>query len=165
MPTYVYRCRDCGRQFEHFEKMTSRVRTRKCPACGGRCERQISGGAGFLFKGEGFYITDYRSEEYRSKHKAESEKAAPAGDSAAERCCVSACAISFDWPMWWKPPVPFPIWHRCLSMPPIALWITIYGLGTVFRCIRIVRDDWWKQASLSLQWGSWADTNSITVPM
>ncbi len=84
MPTYVYRCRDCGRQFEHFEKMTSRVKTRKCPTCGGRAERQISGGAGFLFKGEGFYITDYRSAEYRSKHKAETEKAAPPSDTGAE---------------------------------------------------------------------------------
>ena len=75
MPTYVYRCRDCGRQFEHFEKMTSKTKSRKCPACGGRGERQISGGAGFLFKGEGFYITDYRSAEYRSKEKAEAGKA------------------------------------------------------------------------------------------
>ena len=84
MPTYVYRCRDCGRQVEHFEKMTSKGRSRKCPACGGRAERQISGGAGFLFKGEGFYITDYRSAEYRSRHKAESETAAPAGDGAGK---------------------------------------------------------------------------------
>jgi putative FmdB family regulatory protein len=84
MPTYVYRCRDCGREFEHFEKMTSRVKTRRCPACSGRGERQISGGAGFLFKGEGFYITDYRSDEYRSKHKAETEKAAPAVEPAAQ---------------------------------------------------------------------------------
>ena len=72
MPTYVYRCRSCGRQFEHLEKMSSRTKTRKCPACGGRAERQISGGAGFLFRGEGFYITDYRSAEYKSKEKAES---------------------------------------------------------------------------------------------
>ena len=78
MPTYVYRCRECGHQFEHFEKMTSKRRSRRCPVCGGRGERLISGGAGFLFKGEGFYITDYRSEEYRSKHKAETEKAEPA---------------------------------------------------------------------------------------
>ena len=78
MPTYVYRCRECGHQFEHFEKMTSKRRSRKCPVCGGRGERLISGGAGFLFKGEGFYITDYRSDEYRSKHKAETEKAEPA---------------------------------------------------------------------------------------
>ena len=89
MPTYVYRCRECGHQFEHFEKMSSKRRSRKCPVCGGRGERLISGGAGFLFKGEGFYITDYRSEEYRSKHKAETEKAEPAaagvdaGDSGA----------------------------------------------------------------------------------
>jgi putative FmdB family regulatory protein len=78
MPTYVYRCRDCDFQFEHFEKMTSQGRSRKCPACGGRGDRQISGGAGFLFKGEGFYTTDYRSEEYRSQHKAETEKPEPA---------------------------------------------------------------------------------------
>lgn len=74
MPTYVYRCPDCKRQFEHFEKMSSRTKTRKCPVCGGRCERQISGGAGFLFKGGGFYITDYRSAEYKSKEKAEAGK-------------------------------------------------------------------------------------------
>jgi putative FmdB family regulatory protein len=78
MPTYVYRCRDCDHLFEHFEKMTSTTRSRKCPACGGRGDRQISAGAGFLFKGEGFYTTDYRSEEYRSKHKADSDKAEPA---------------------------------------------------------------------------------------
>jgi putative FmdB family regulatory protein len=77
MPTYVYRCRECDHQFEHFEKMSSKRRSRKCPVCGGRADRVISGGAGFLFKGEGFYITDYRSEEYRSKQKAETEKAAP----------------------------------------------------------------------------------------
>lgn len=72
MPTYVYRCPDCGHQFEHFEKMSSRTKTRKCPVCGARAPRQISGGAGFLFKGEGFYITDYRSADYKSKEKAES---------------------------------------------------------------------------------------------
>ena len=83
MPTYVYRCRDCGRQFEHFEKMSSRTKTRRCPACGGRGERQISGGAGFLFRGEGFYITDYRSEDYRKKEKAESGAKEPAKAGAA----------------------------------------------------------------------------------
>ena len=72
MPTYIYRCRACGHEFEHVEKITSRRKTRRCPVCGERAERQISGGAGFLFKGEGFYITDYRSAEYRKKEKAES---------------------------------------------------------------------------------------------
>ena len=85
MPTYVYRCRECGHQFEHFEKMSSKRRSRKCPVCGGRGERLISGGAGFLFKGEGFYITDYRSEEYRSKHKAETEKSEPAPAAGGDK--------------------------------------------------------------------------------
>lgn len=78
MPTYGYRCRECGHEFEHFEKMTSRRKTRRCPVCGERADRQISGGAGFLFKGEGFYITDYRSKEYRSQEKAEGGKDKPA---------------------------------------------------------------------------------------
>jgi putative FmdB family regulatory protein len=83
MPTYVYRCRECGHLFEHFEKMSSSGKSRKCPACGSRGERQISGGAGFLFKGGGFYTTDYRSKEYRSQHKAETEKAEPPAPAAA----------------------------------------------------------------------------------
>lgn len=74
MPTYHYVCPKCGDDFEVFEKKISdRPKTRKCPSCGGRARRQISGGAGFLFKGEGFYQTDYRSPEYRSKAKSEKE--------------------------------------------------------------------------------------------
>jgi putative FmdB family regulatory protein len=90
MPTYVYRCRECNHLFEHFEKMTSTTKSRKCPACGGRGDRQISAGAGFLFKGEGFYTTDYRSEEYRSKLKAESEKVEPAGSAAVDSSAPAA---------------------------------------------------------------------------
>ena len=59
MPTYQYRCPACGHEFEKFEKMSAPGRA-KCPQCGKRAERQISGGAGFLFKGSGFYITDYK---------------------------------------------------------------------------------------------------------
>ncbi len=73
MPTYVYRCTECEHEFEVFAKMSDQPRARKCPVCGARAQRQISGGAGFLFKGEGFYITDYRSEEYRNKAKADRE--------------------------------------------------------------------------------------------
>ncbi|MDX1622512.1 MAG: zinc ribbon domain-containing protein [Gemmatimonadota bacterium] len=76
MPTYVYECPSCGHEFERFlKKMDDRARTRKCPSCGKRARRRISGGAGFLFKGEGFYATDYRSEEYRSKAESERKKA------------------------------------------------------------------------------------------
>lgn len=59
MPTYHYRCPACGHDFERFEKINARVRP-KCPECGTRAERQISGGAGLLFRGSGFYITDYK---------------------------------------------------------------------------------------------------------
>lgn len=59
MPTYVYQCPACGHEFEKFHKMTAKVRP-KCPECGTGAERKITGGAGLLFKGSGFYITDYR---------------------------------------------------------------------------------------------------------
>jgi putative FmdB family regulatory protein len=59
MPTYQYRCPSCGHEFEKFEKITAKTR-RKCPQCATRAERVISGGAGLLFKGSGFYITDYK---------------------------------------------------------------------------------------------------------
>lgn len=78
MPTYEYRCSDCGHAFDLFQRMSD-VPGAECGECGGRAERLISGGAGLLFKGEGFYITDYRSESYK---KAEREGA---GEGAAER--------------------------------------------------------------------------------
>jgi putative FmdB family regulatory protein len=59
MPTYVYRCPKCGHEFEKFHKITAKTRP-KCPRCGQTTERVITGGAGLLFKGSGFYITDYR---------------------------------------------------------------------------------------------------------
>lgn len=59
MPTYHYRCPSCGHDFERFEKINAKARP-KCPQCGTRAERQISGGAGLLFKGSGFYATDYK---------------------------------------------------------------------------------------------------------
>lgn len=59
MPTYVYQCPKCGHEFEKFHKMTAKVRP-KCPQCRTVAERRITGGAGLLFKGSGFYITDYK---------------------------------------------------------------------------------------------------------
>lgn len=70
MPTYEYRCRECERGFEVFQRMSDPPGA-PCPDCGHRGERLISGGAGFLFRGDGFYITDHRSEEYRRKAQAE----------------------------------------------------------------------------------------------
>ena len=87
MPTYEYRCRDCARDFEVFQRMSDRPGA-PCPDCGRDAERLISGGAGLLFKGDGFYITDYRSDDYRKKASAEAGDAGgdPAkGDSAREK--------------------------------------------------------------------------------
>jgi putative FmdB family regulatory protein len=57
LPTYEYQCPD-GHAFERFQKMTEKPRA-KCPVCGKTAVRKISGGAGLVFKGTGFYITDY----------------------------------------------------------------------------------------------------------
>jgi putative FmdB family regulatory protein len=69
MPTYEYRCPK-GHRFDVFQKMSDPPGA-KCPECGQPGERMISPGAGFLFKGEGFYITDYRSEDYKKKKAGE----------------------------------------------------------------------------------------------
>ena len=58
MPTYEYKCPKCGNKFDLFQKMTAKPAA-KCPECGAKAERQISTGAGLVFKGSGFYLTDY----------------------------------------------------------------------------------------------------------
>ena len=70
MPTYLYRCRKCGHEFEEFHGIRD-VKPRKCPKCGTRADKVPAGGAGLLFKGSGFYITDYRSSSYKEKAKKE----------------------------------------------------------------------------------------------
>lgn len=73
MPTYEYRCVN-GHLFELFQRM-SEDPIDTCPECGAAAERQLSAGAGLLFKGSGFYITDYRSDSYK---KAAEKDSAPA---------------------------------------------------------------------------------------
>ncbi len=58
MPTYEYRCRKCGHEFEQFQKITEDPLS-VCPVCGGSVERLITTGGGFILKGKGFYATDY----------------------------------------------------------------------------------------------------------
>lgn len=65
MPTYEYRCPK-GHEFEVFQRISDEPGA-ACPECGEPAERQISAGAGFLFKGDGFYITDNRSADYKKK--------------------------------------------------------------------------------------------------
>lgn len=83
MPTYEYRC-PRGHTFDVFQKMSDEP-VATCPECGERARRQISGGAGFLFKGEGFYITDYRSKEYKERAEKEAGKKAPSDGGGGEK--------------------------------------------------------------------------------
>ena len=75
MPTYEYKCRKCDNIFEIFQSMKAR-KLSKCPdeACDGKVDRLLGTGAGLIFKGAGFYETDYRSESYKKGAK-EAEKA------------------------------------------------------------------------------------------
>ncbi len=84
MPTYDYICDSCGHEFELFESIMAKPRT-DCPECKEqKLRRKIGPGAAILFKGSGFYQTDYRSESYKKAAQAEkstNEPAKPAGDS------------------------------------------------------------------------------------
>ena len=84
MPTYEYQCPE-GHVFEKFQKMTDKPRA-KCPVCGKPATRKISGGAGLVFKGSGFYITDYGKDGKGPRKNAESSTDTPAvkSDSGSE---------------------------------------------------------------------------------
>jgi putative FmdB family regulatory protein len=72
MPTYEYRCQECGHLFEVFQAITENP-LKKCPVCRGSVKRLISSGAGLIFKGSGFYITDYKKKE-QSRGKVEKKE-------------------------------------------------------------------------------------------
>jgi len=85
MPTYEYVCRACRHEFERFQPITSSP-VRTCPKCGRkRVERKIGIGAAVLFKGGGFYETDYRSESYRKTEEAEKKESEKASEKASEK--------------------------------------------------------------------------------
>jgi putative FmdB family regulatory protein len=76
MPTYEYKCPKCGTEFEAVQKMSAKPAA-KCPKCGAKAVRLMSAGAGLVFKGSGFYLTDYGRSGQKAK-TAEGEKAAAA---------------------------------------------------------------------------------------
>jgi putative FmdB family regulatory protein len=83
MPTYEYQCQKCGHQFEVFQSIKDKPK-KTCPECKGRVKRLLGTGAGLLFKGSGFYITDYRKPSYKEAHKKETGSASPAKPAAKE---------------------------------------------------------------------------------
>ena len=83
MPTYDYKCTACKHAFEQFQSMKDKP-LKKCPKCGKNAlERLIGTGAAVIFKGSGFYQTDYRSEAYKKAEKADSGESSTATETKA----------------------------------------------------------------------------------
>src|SRR3954469_24556528 len=83
MPTYEYACDACGHKFEEFQSIPAKP-VKKCPACKkNKVKRLISAGGGFIFKGSGFYLTDYRSDSYKAGEKRAAGGNSPAGTPAS----------------------------------------------------------------------------------
>ncbi len=101
MPTYNYECQGCGHAFEKFQTMSARV-MRKCPECKKpKLERLIGSGAGIIFKGSGFYETDYRNQNYSADAKKDQDQSGSKKESKCDGCpandktsAVSTSALS-----------------------------------------------------------------------
>ena len=87
MPTYEYKCPKCGTRFERLQKISAPPGA-KCPKCGSKAERLISGGNALVFKGSGFYETDYKRPADKARHKKE------AGEKPAEKPASSSTDAS-----------------------------------------------------------------------
>lgn len=83
MPTYIYRCKNCGETLERFQSIVDPPLT-VCPFCSGELERVITGGSGLIFKGSGFYITDYKNKKSINHQKPKPEEK-PAKKPSADR--------------------------------------------------------------------------------
>jgi putative FmdB family regulatory protein len=81
MPTYDYRCKDCGKEFEHFQSMKDDALTNCLCEKNGSVERLISKGSGIIFKGSGFYVNDYKKSSAPSSETSGSTTSTPATSS------------------------------------------------------------------------------------
>ena len=89
MPTYEYRCQECEETCEFLQSFSDPPK-RKCPSCGRhRLKKMISGGAGLIFKGSGFYITDYRKADYEKDAKADKDSGKADKDSGKSKSADS----------------------------------------------------------------------------
>lgn len=93
MPTYEYECEKCGKRFDAFQSITAEP-LKKCndETCGGTVKRLFSAGAGFIFKGSGFYITDYRSDSY--KKGAQSDPGASSSSNSTSKPTSSSSSTT-----------------------------------------------------------------------
>ncbi len=83
MPTYEYRCTQCEHLFEQFQSIKDEP-VKICPRCGGPVRRLIGGGNGLIFKGSGFYITDYRNKGHAGKKEEPGKKDSGSRDEGSE---------------------------------------------------------------------------------
>jgi putative FmdB family regulatory protein len=88
MPTYEYKCKECEHSFEAFQSMRDEPLS-ICPECGGAVRRVLSGGAGVIFKGQGFYVTD--KEKSATDDAAQKNATSTANSNTAARSPCSAC--------------------------------------------------------------------------
>ena len=84
MPNYDYECTKCGNEFEAFQKMTDKPLS-KCPKCSGKVKRLIGAGSGIIFKGSGFYETDYKKKR-RSAADSSKDKICPKIKEGCDGC-------------------------------------------------------------------------------
>ena len=85
MPTYQYRCKECGYLFEKFSTITSYKKEVICPVCHGKAKLKISGGSGIIFKGSGFYITDYKQNNVKQNSDTTPKKKEPEVQKTTEK--------------------------------------------------------------------------------
>ena len=84
MPTYNYYCNDCGTHFSYFQKM-SESPISNCENCGGKIKRLITGGTGLIFKGSGFYLTDYKNEKKTTDNRSNSTQSKKENSKQGEK--------------------------------------------------------------------------------
>lgn len=94
MPTYDYECKKCDHRWELFQSITASP-IRKCPECGKLSARRVIGpGAGIIFRGSGFYQTDYRSDSYKKAAEADKKKSADASSKSESKSDTAASPSS-----------------------------------------------------------------------
>jgi len=85
MPTYEYECKNCNKVFDIFQKITDKA-IEKCPKCHKKISRLIGGGSGIIFKGSGFYATDYRKPSAKNTSPKEKSGSCPAKNAECSSC-------------------------------------------------------------------------------
>jgi putative FmdB family regulatory protein len=84
MPTYEYECTSCGHHFERFQSIKAEP-VKRCPECRCKVKRLLGAGAGLIFKGSGFYITDYRKPGYTEKARSEANSSSKSSESKSSK--------------------------------------------------------------------------------